>query len=89
MADKFIASAIKRPGALTAAASAAGMSVQAFARKHQHDTGRTGDEARFYLNVLAKTRRGGDVESAAEDRGENEATETRKRMPGRLASAAR
>lgn len=52
---KFIAGAIKRPGALTQKAKAAGMSVDAFARAHQHDTGVTGDEARFYLNVLRKT----------------------------------
>lgn len=48
----FIKGAIKRPGALTAKARAAGMSVDAFARKHQHDKGVTGDEARMYLNVL-------------------------------------
>lgn len=89
MAD-FIKNAIKRPGALTAAANAAGMSVSAFARKHQHDKGVTGAESRFYSNVLAKVNRGGDTESAAEDRGENEQTETKKKrsMPGQLAKAA-
>lgn len=52
--QNFIKSAIKRPGALTAKAKAAGMSVNAFAEAHQHDPGRTGDEARFYLGVLKR-----------------------------------
>jgi len=56
---RFIQEAIHRPGALEAKAKRAGMSVDAFARKHQHDSGprgsaalRTGNQARFYLNVL-------------------------------------
>lgn len=49
---KFIASAIKRPGALTRKAKAAGMSVAEFARAHAKDPGLTGQQARFYLNVL-------------------------------------
>lgn len=56
--NHFIQGAIKRPGALTAKAKQAGMSVAAFARKHQHDPGVTGDECRFYLNVLAKAAKG-------------------------------
>lgn len=48
----FIAGAIKRPGALTAKAKAAGMSIRAFAEAHKNDPGVTGDECRFYLNVL-------------------------------------
>lgn len=48
----FIKQAIKRPGALTAKAKAAGQTVDEFARAHQHDKGQTGDEARFYLSVL-------------------------------------
>lgn len=55
----FIQKAIKRPGALTAKANAAGMSVQAFAAAHQHDPGVTGDEARFYENVLRNVGRHG------------------------------
>ena len=51
---KFIQQAIKRPGALTKKANAAGQSVSEFARAHQHDAGRTGDQARFFLNVLKK-----------------------------------
>jgi len=51
---KFIQGAIKRPGALTAKAKAAGMTIDAFARAHAKDTGVTGDESRFYLNVLSK-----------------------------------
>jgi hypothetical protein len=50
--NKFIQSAIKHPGALTAKAKAAGQSVYEFAVAHQHDSGQTGDQARFYLKVL-------------------------------------
>lgn len=53
----FIKKAIKRPGALTAKAKAAGQSINAFATGHQHDAGVTGDESRFYLNVLHKVGR--------------------------------
>ncbi len=52
MAEKFIAGAIKRPGALTRKARAAGMSVDAYAHAHVHDKGLTGRQARFYLKVL-------------------------------------
>ena len=61
MAKQFIKKAIKRPGALTAKAKAAGMSIDEFAEKHKHDKGVTGDESRFYLNVLepaAKKKKG-------------------------------
>lgn len=54
MAAKFIQKAIKRPGALTAKAKAAGMSILAYAQKHMHDSGQAGDESRFYLHVLRK-----------------------------------
>ena len=54
VAQNFIKGAIKRPGALTAKAKAAGQSIEEFARAHQHDAGVTGDESRFYLNVLRK-----------------------------------
>ena len=53
--SKFIQSAIKRPGALTQKAKAAHMSDFAFAEKHKHDSGTTGSESRFYLNVLRKS----------------------------------
>jgi hypothetical protein len=52
MSKNFIQGAIKRPGALTAKAKAAGQSVLEFARAHEHDSGQTGDQARFYLNAL-------------------------------------
>ena len=52
MAKNFIKGAIKRPGALTAKAKAAGMSIDAFARAHQHDGDLTGQQSRFYLKVL-------------------------------------
>lgn len=43
---------VKRPGALTRKAKRAGMSPQAYARKHYHDSGLTGEQARFA--VIAK-----------------------------------
>lgn len=45
MRKKF--SPVKRPGALTRKAKAAGESVQRFAREHYHDSGLTGRQARF------------------------------------------
>lgn len=65
MADQFIAGAIKRPGALTAKAKAAGMSVYQYAVAHQHDKGVTGDECRFYLQVLRKTAKASPIAKAA------------------------
>lgn len=41
---------VKRPGALTRKAKRAGMSNQAYARKHYNDKGLTGEEARFAVN---------------------------------------
>jgi len=49
-----IKKAIKRPGALTRKAKAAGMSIVAFAKKHEHDNSLTGQQSRFYLDVLRK-----------------------------------
>lgn len=57
MARKFINKAIKHPGALTRKAKAAGMSVLSYARKHMHEGDQTGDQSRFYLNVLKKVNR--------------------------------
>jgi hypothetical protein len=56
---KWMQTAVKRPGALTAKAERAGMSVQAYAQKHKHDSGVTGEEARFALNAkkVAKKRK--------------------------------
>lgn len=42
---------IKRPGALTAKAKAAGEGVQEFASKHKSDSGLTGKQARFAVNA--------------------------------------
>jgi hypothetical protein len=47
----FIAGAIKRPGALTRKAKAAGESPMQFAEQHKHDKGRTGRQARFALTL--------------------------------------
>lgn len=53
---KWIAGAIKRPGALTRKAKAAGMGTMAFARKMRHAAGRTGKQARLAL-TLSKMRK--------------------------------
>ena len=53
---KWISQAIKRPGALTRKAKAAGMGTMAFARKKRHAVGRTGKQARLAL-TLSKMRK--------------------------------
>ena len=48
MAKKnWIAGAVKHPGAMTKKANAAGESPMAFARQHEHDSGKTGKQARL------------------------------------------
>jgi len=49
---------VKRPGALTRKAKRAGMSNQAYARKHYHDKGLRGEQARFAV-IAKKWRKGG------------------------------
>ena len=56
MAKNWIAGAIKRPGALTKKAKAAGMSTGAYARKKAGAKGRTGKQARLAI-TLAKMRK--------------------------------
>ena len=51
MAKKWIAKAIKHPGASTKQAKAAGMSPMAFAQKHKGDSGTTGKRARLALTL--------------------------------------
>ncbi len=77
----WIQGAVKRKGALTEKAKRAGMSVAAFARKHQHDTGprgsaslRTGQEARFYERLHEMR-----LKSAAGRRAAEEGARTEKR----------
>jgi hypothetical protein len=41
-----------KEGTLTKKANAAGMTVNAFARKHKNDSGVTGAQSRLYLNVF-------------------------------------
>ena len=55
---KWIQKAIKRPGALTRKAKAAGMSVQAFARAKRKAPGLLGKQARLALTLkrIAKRR---------------------------------
>jgi hypothetical protein len=47
----WIAGAIKKPGSETASAHKAGMSVQAFAQKHKHDSGKAGKRARLAITL--------------------------------------
>lgn len=53
----FIQGAIKHPGASTAAAKAEGLSVHAWAVKHQKDPGTTGKRARFALTLEGISRK--------------------------------
>ncbi len=53
---KFIALAIKKPGALTRSAKRAKMSPMAFARKNKNASGTTGRRARFAI-LLASFRK--------------------------------
>lgn len=48
---KWIGKAIKRPGALTRKAKAAGQSPIEFARAHKGDPGRTGQQARLAVTL--------------------------------------
>ena len=52
----WIAGAIKKPGAETAAAKRAGMSTHEYMEKHKHDSGKSGARARLGLTLskLAK-----------------------------------
>jgi len=54
---KWIKGAIKRPGAFTRKAKAAGMGVQAFARKKRHAAGRLGKQARLALTLKKISKR--------------------------------
>lgn len=57
MAKNFIQKAIKRPGAFTRKAKAAGKSVSEYAEEKKHAKGVLGQEARF-AKTLARIRRG-------------------------------
>jgi len=54
---KWIAGAIKRPGAFTRKAKAAGMTVQAYARKMRKAPGRVGKQARLALTLKKISKR--------------------------------
>lgn len=60
MKKKWIAGAVKHPGALRKAAKSAGMSTMEYASKHAHDSGKTGARARLALTFskLRKKKRG-------------------------------
>jgi hypothetical protein len=48
---RWIAAAIKKPGALTASAKKAHESPMAFAKEHAHSAGKTGQRARLALTL--------------------------------------
>lgn len=54
---RWIQKAIVRPGAFTRKARAAGMTVQAYARKMRHAAGRTGKQARLAITLKKISRR--------------------------------
>lgn len=49
---------VKRPGAATRAAKRAGLSLSAWSKRHYHDPGRVGKEARF-VQIRKKWRSAG------------------------------
>lgn len=53
MAKKWIAKAIKHPGAERAAAKRAGMSTHAYMEEHKNDSGKAGARARLGLRLSA------------------------------------
>ena len=58
--SNWISKAVKRPGALRKKAKRAHMSTAAFARKHAHDRGRTGRQARLAMTFrkMKRNKRG-------------------------------
>lgn len=50
---KWIAGAIKHPGAFKTQAERAGKSTHEFAEEHKHDSGKTGNRARLALTLGA------------------------------------
>lgn len=51
MAQNFIQNAIKKPGAMTAAAKRAGESNSEYEQEHKHDSGKAGQRARLALTL--------------------------------------
>lgn len=51
MAKKWVAGAIKHPGAMTAAAKREGLSNAAYEQKHKGDSGTAGKRARLALTM--------------------------------------
>ena len=57
MSRHWIEGAIRHPGALSRQAQAAGQSPMAYARAHEHDSGKTGQRARLALALKHMGRR--------------------------------
>ncbi len=53
MADKWIKSAIKHPGAFSAKAKRAGETTREYASEHAHDSGKLGRQARLAKTLMA------------------------------------
>jgi hypothetical protein len=52
MAKHFIKDAIKHPGAFRKKAEAAGETTREFAKEHEHDSGKTGQQARLAETLM-------------------------------------
>lgn len=53
MAKHWIAGAIKKPGAMTAAAKKEGVSNSAYEQEHKGDAGKAGQRARLAMHLKA------------------------------------
>ena len=53
MAKKWIKAAIKKPGAMTAAAKREGVSNSKYEQEHKHDSGKLGARARLALTLAS------------------------------------
>ncbi len=58
MAEKWMQSAVKHPGALRNAAKRAGQSTSEYAHAHELDSGTTGRRARLALTFMKYRRKG-------------------------------
>lgn len=57
-AKKWIAGAIKHPGAMTAAAKREGVSNSAYEQEHKNDKGKAGQRARLAITLKGMRKKG-------------------------------
>lgn len=58
MAKKWIKSAVKKPGAMSAAAKREGVSNNEYEQEHKHDSGKAGARARLALTLKGMHHKG-------------------------------